>query len=92
MDNWFIGSHSIILPDVKIGPNAIVAAGAVVTKDVPEGSIVGGNPAKVIGSTYDLMNKRSEDIGVSSIKLDRADGLWTKFNEKHNGKCSNNEG
>ena len=37
-----------ILPGVTIGKNAIVAAGAVVTKDVPANTIVGGNPAKVI--------------------------------------------
>lgn len=82
MDNCFIGSHSIILPDVKIGPDAIVAAGAVVTKDVPRGAIVGGNPAKVIGSFYDLMEKRKDDIGVSAIKFDRAEELWKRFNEK----------
>lgn len=82
MDNCFIGSHSIILPDVKIGPDAIVAAGAVVTKDVPKGTIVGGNPAKVIGSFYDLMEKRKDDIGVSSVKFDRVEELWNRFNEK----------
>ena len=42
MDNVFIGANSTILYDVKIGPNAIVAAGSVVTKDVPAGVIVGG--------------------------------------------------
>ncbi len=42
MDNVFIGANSTIMYDVKIGPNAIVAAGSVVTKDVPPGSIVGG--------------------------------------------------
>lgn len=57
-DNCMIGSHAILLPNVKIGPNAIVAAGAVVTKDVPEGAIVGGNPAKVIGSFDDYVMKR----------------------------------
>ncbi len=49
-DNTFIGDSSIILPGVTIGPNAIVAAGAVVTKDVPPNSIVAGNPAKVIAN------------------------------------------
>lgn len=44
--------------NVKIGPNAIVAAGSVVTKDVQPGTIVGGNPARVIGSFNDLMEKR----------------------------------
>ena len=36
------------MPGVTIGENAVVAGGAVVTKDVPENAIVGGNPAKVI--------------------------------------------
>jgi acetyltransferase-like isoleucine patch superfamily enzyme len=57
-DNVVIGSDSTILYDVTIGPNAIVAAGSVVVKDVPEGSIVGGNPAKVIGNVKDLAAKR----------------------------------
>lgn len=48
-DNCWLGASSIILPSVKrIGRGAVVAAGAVVTKDVPELSIVAGNPAKVI--------------------------------------------
>ena len=44
----WIGAHSIILPGVTIGDGAIVAAGSVVTKNVPAGALVGGNPAKVI--------------------------------------------
>ncbi|OLY79142.1 putative acetyltransferase [Smittium mucronatum] len=47
-DNAWIGGGSIILPGVTIGKNSVVAAGAVVTKDVPENVVVGGNPAKVI--------------------------------------------
>lgn len=48
-DYVFIGPRAIILPGVKIGKGAIVAAGAVVTKDVPDFAIVGGVPAQVIG-------------------------------------------
>jgi acetyltransferase-like isoleucine patch superfamily enzyme len=83
MDNCFIGSHSIILSDVKIGPNSIVAAGAIVTKDVLEVTIVGGNPAKVIGSFDGLMEKRKCDIGVSDLKVEREYRLWKNFDEKH---------
>ena len=48
-DYVFIGPRAIILPGVKIGKGAVIAAGAVVTKDVPNFAIVGGVPAKVIG-------------------------------------------
>lgn len=48
-DYVFIGPRAIILPGVKIGRGAVVAAGAVVTRDVPDFAIVGGVPAKVIG-------------------------------------------
>jgi len=44
----WIGGSSVICPGVSIGSKSIIAAGAVVTKDVPEGMIVGGNPAKII--------------------------------------------
>lgn len=45
----WICSRSIILPGITIGKGAIVASGAIVTKDVPEYAIVGGTPAKIIG-------------------------------------------
>lgn len=46
-DVW-IGTRVIILKGVRIGDHAVIAAGSVVTKSVPEWAIVGGNPAKVI--------------------------------------------
>lgn len=47
-DGVWIGARAIILPGVTIGEGAVVAAGAVVTKDVAPWSVVGGNPAKFI--------------------------------------------
>lgn len=73
-DNCFIGANSTIMYNVKIGPNAIVAAGSVVTKNVPEGTIVGGNPARIIGKFDTLMKKRrklsfpSKKMGINKME------------------------
>jgi len=56
-DNVFIGHGAIVLPGVTIGCNVIVAAGCVVSKDVQDGVIVGGVPAKVIGKTVELVHR-----------------------------------
>lgn len=47
-DNVWIGGRAVINPGVKIGNNVVIASGAVVTKDVPDNIVVGGNPAKII--------------------------------------------
>jgi acetyltransferase-like isoleucine patch superfamily enzyme len=51
--NVWIGSNATILPGVTIGDDAVVAAAAVVTKDVPEKSVVVGSPARVVRSLSD---------------------------------------
>jgi acetyltransferase-like isoleucine patch superfamily enzyme len=56
-DNVFIGHGAIVLPNVRIGPNAVVAAGAVVTRDVEPGDIVAGVPAKPVGKVQKLLEK-----------------------------------
>jgi acetoacetyl-CoA synthetase len=49
-DNCFIGAHAIILAGVTIGDNCIVSAASVVARDVPPGSLVAGNPARLLES------------------------------------------
>lgn len=56
-ENCFIGVQTIIMPNVTIGDHSIVAAGSVVTKNVESGTIVGGNPARVIGTVKEFAAK-----------------------------------
>ena len=56
----FIGARSIIMQNVKIDSNCIIGAGSVVTKDIPNGSIAVGVPAKIVGKTENLKNKYIE--------------------------------
>ena len=51
--NVWIGSNATVLPGVTIGNGAIVAAGAVVTRDVPENTIVGGVPARILRTIHE---------------------------------------
>ncbi|HLC56888.1 MAG TPA: DapH/DapD/GlmU-related protein [Candidatus Nanoarchaeia archaeon] len=55
-----IGANSTLLPGLNIGKNALVGAGSVVTKDVPENTVVVGNPAKIIKKVDDLQYKTGE--------------------------------
>ena len=55
-DYVWIASRATILPGVTIGRGAVVACGAVVTKDVPPLTVVGGIPAKIIGERDDMMS------------------------------------
>lgn len=55
--NAWIGAGAIILPGVTVGENAIVAAGAVVSKDVPDNTVVAGIPARVLKTRIDVKSQ-----------------------------------
>ncbi len=70
-ENVWIASHAVILPGVTVGEGAVVAAGAIVTKDVPPLAVVGGNPARVIKyRDADLYNRLKAE-GKHYFTLDK---------------------
>lgn len=56
-DRSFIGAYAIVMPNVRIGSDVIVGSGSVVTKNVPDGTVVAGNPARQICTTAQLHEK-----------------------------------
>lgn len=56
-NNVFLGANSVVLPGVIIGNNVIVGAGTIVTKSIPNNCVVAGNPATIICSVDDYINK-----------------------------------
>lgn len=69
-NNCFIGIETIIMPGVSIGPDSIVGSGSIVTKNVPEGAVVAGNPARVICTLAEYI-ERYQQKGIQVDAQDR---------------------
>lgn len=59
-ENAFVGANCIILPGCNIGKNSVVGAGSVVTKDVPDNTIVAGNPARKVKTIEEYVDSYSK--------------------------------
>lgn len=77
-DNVFIGMNSIIMGGVKIGKNVIIGANSVVTKDIPDDSIVCGNPAKIISNIDSYYTKRKNNY------IEEAEEMFYSYYRKYN--------
>lgn len=85
-DDVWIGVNSLILSGVRIGQGAIIAAGSVVTKDVPPYSIVGGNPAKIIKYRFseEIIEKLKQlDLSKLNINDESYKYLYCEINERN---------
>ncbi|WP_252282792.1 acyltransferase [Peribacillus asahii] len=83
-NNVFIGQNVIIMPGVTIGDNVVVGIGSLVTKDVPDNTVVAGSPAKVFFSIEEYYKKNIEKIDSTKQmnKQDKREYYLKKFNVK----------
>lgn len=83
-NNVFIGCNVTILPNINIGNNVIIAAGSIVTKDVPDNSVIGGNPAKIISSFDEYVNNRKiiNEDGLYPNSDFAINYVWDKFDKE----------
>jgi len=63
----FVGRNAIVLPNVTIGDGCIIGAGAVVTKDIAAYTVAAGNPAHVLYSVQDYLNKNKKIMEYAPI-------------------------
>ncbi|MBD2526697.1 serine acetyltransferase [Nostoc sp. FACHB-133] len=63
-NNVDIGSNVVIIGPIKLGDNVVIGAGSVVVKDIPQGTVVAGNPAKIIR----LINSDSTDLSTRDLE------------------------
>lgn len=87
-DDVWVGVGSIILSNVKIGQGAVIAAGSVVTKDIPPYAIVGGNPARIIKHRFsDKVIKKLLELDLSKLEKEsinnNLDSLYKEINDEN---------
>ncbi len=88
-DNVYIAMDAIIMPNVKIGKNSIISAGSVVINDIPENSVVSGNPAKIVGrfDSYVAFRKifasHYPNFTTGHLPNDVIDLAWENFAKLH---------
>ena len=66
-DNVFVGAGTIVLPGVSIGNNVVIGAGSVVSRDIPDNCVAVGNPARVVKSLDEYLNKEKERMKGDNV-------------------------
>ena len=89
----FIGAESVVLPNVIIGDDVIIGANSTITKSIPSGYVVAGNPAKIIGKTEDYIKKQKENMKSApcydesyTLRGDLTEAKKDKMKEELEGK------
>ena len=79
-DNVYVGTNTTILPGVNIGNDVVIGACSVVTRDIPNGSVAVGNPARVIKTTEEYFEKlKKESLHLGHLKGEEKNTALKKY-------------
>ena len=81
-NNVYIGNNALIMPGVTIDDNVIIGAGSVVTKSVPSGWIVAGNPAKKVGNIEKFKEKMIPYNFGTKNQMNKKDSILNRNSDK----------
>ncbi|MBU1568312.1 MAG: acyltransferase [Proteobacteria bacterium] len=91
-DRVFIGAGAVILPGVTIGNNVVVGAGSIVSRDIADGQVVAGNPARVICTLDDFLERKRNEMMVCPSIDCKVLALTDEMKKEMNAKMKDNIG
>ena len=94
-DRVFVGAGTVILPSVKIGNDVIIGANSTITHDLPDGVVAVGNPARVICTTKEYLDKekkRMDNLPVYKEEYTLRGGITEQLKRMQRKEVSNNGG
>lgn len=90
-NNVYIGNNAMIMPGITIGDNVVIAAGAIVTKNVPNNVVVAGNPARIIESIEVFKGKNIKyNLGLKGLSTEAKRERILATDDSLLIKCNNN--
>jgi maltose O-acetyltransferase len=94
-DRVFIGAKAIILPGVRIGSDVVIGAGSVVSRDIPDGMVAWGVPARCMLSTAEWIERRNSELELVPLfgrEYTESNGVTSAMRDEMNAKMKDGHG
>ena len=93
--NVFVGAETVILPGVTVGSNVVIGVNSTVTHDIPDNSVAFGNPARVVCTLDEYLDKEKNDMKTCplyGVEYTLSGGITDELREKQKSELKNTKG